>query len=331
MKKHIQYYFWGLLSLLLAIFSNMRAQQDSHISQFNNSPMMINPAATGAFPGDYRVFLDYRTQWAAILKNPFINQVAAFDMPYNKFGFGLVASSDQEGSGNLASTGMALSCSYEVTSDPAEIHHLTTGVQVGFINQSIDLSRLTFDNQYSYANGGGFDQNLSSQEPFKATSFTIPDLNYGLFYYYKNKRKKVNPYLGISAFHLTMPKESFFGADYRLPIRVLLNGGAKIKLDEYFRLEPSFIVQQQAGVREINFGALGDYYLLEENTHFQLGLFYRWQDAFIIQTGLVYREYMIHVSYDVNASYLAAFSQSRGAFEISVSYTREKARYVPSF
>lgn len=320
----------GSVFLGLVLSCSAFAQQDNHISQFNSSPMLVNPAMTGMFKGNYRGQLNYRTQWSSILKNPFVNQAASFDMPGKKFGYGISIMNNKAGSGNMKTTSFALSCAYEVTSDPMEIHHLATGLQVGFINKSIDVSRLTFDNQYSMISGG-FDQNISSLENFQSTSYFLPDVNFGVYYFNTDKERKLNPYMGISAFHLTVPKESFFGVNSRMPVRFLVNGGSKIKISETIRVEPSLLYMQQTNVREMNIGIMGDYLLVEYNTHLQLGTFYRYKDAFIIQTAVVYKEYALRMSYDINTSSLSTYTRGRGAFEISIIYMKENGNYVPSF
>lgn len=331
MVKRIRTYLaWGSISTGLAFSLSVMAQQDNHLSQFNSSPMIVNPAMTGMFKGNYRAQLNYRTQWKSILKNPFINQVASFDMPRKKIGCGIIIQNNKAGSGNMKATSLALSCAYEVTSDPMEIHHLTTGLQIGFINKSVDVSRLTFDNQYSSASAS-FDQNISSQENFQSTSYFLPDINFGVYYYNTDKENKLNPYLGMSAFHLSVPKESFFGMNSRIPIRFLVHGGTKIKLSETIKIEPSLLYMQQTNVREVNVGILGDCFIIEFNTHLQLGAFYRNKDAFIIQTAMAYKEYTLRMSYDINTSSLSPFTQGKGGFEISIIYMKENGNYVPSF
>ena len=60
--------------LLLAACSLELAgySQDLHFSQFFNSPLSTNPANTGFIPdGDYRLGVNYRNQWSAIMAVPY--------------------------------------------------------------------------------------------------------------------------------------------------------------------------------------------------------------------------------------------------------------------
>ena len=50
----------------LALASTFAIGQDVHFSQIWNTPIQINPAQTGLIPGDLRVGLLHRNQWASI-------------------------------------------------------------------------------------------------------------------------------------------------------------------------------------------------------------------------------------------------------------------------
>lgn len=252
-------------------------------------------------------------------------------MRRKKFGYGGRITNNKAGAGRLSALELILSGAYEITTDAAELHHLCTGVQIGFINKSVNISNLTFDNQYSTANGGGFDPNISSQENFIETSYFIPDLNFGVYYYNTNMDWRIRPYMGISGFHLTTPSESFLGAtNSSLPMRWVMHGGAKVKINKTIELEPMFLVMQQAKINELNAGLKGYYYHSQSNSSFILGAFYRNKDAVILHMGVLYKEYTLGMSYDINTSRLSSFSNGRGGFEIAITYTMKNAQYVPS-
>jgi len=50
------------LALFLVLSFQLHAQ-DIHYSQFDRSPLNINPALTGLFKGDLRFIGNYRSQW----------------------------------------------------------------------------------------------------------------------------------------------------------------------------------------------------------------------------------------------------------------------------
>ena len=63
---------------------------------------------------------------------------------------------------------------------------------------------------------------------------------------------------------------------------------------------------------------------------FFIGPYYRNKDAMILHIGGTYGEYIFRISYDINVSSLSSVSRSRGGFELSITYTKEKAKYIPS-
>ena len=325
-------YILGILNVTLLLSFSAIAQQDNHLSQYYAMPMTINPATTGMFEGNYRMHIHYRTQWGSIIKNPFITEELAYDAPKNKFGYGIYMLNNKAGAGSLKTLSLIFSGAYEITDkDPSNYHHLTTGVQLGFINKSVNVSNLTFDNQYSTANGGGFDNTISNQENFQKTSGFSPELNFGVYYFNTSLEKNVKPYIGISGMHLTTPLESFLAIKNSMPWKYLMHGGVKIKINELLNLDPSFLFMQQTNVHELNIGAIGYYYMSGSNAFFLLGAYYRNKDAFIFNTGVLYKEYVLRMSYDINTSSLSAYTKGRGGFEISITYKKNNKAYAPSF
>src|SRR5436189_5128484 len=86
--------------------------QDLHFAQFFNSPLTTNPANTGFIPdGDYRLGMNYRNQWSAIMAVPYKTMSAFGDVQVMQnsdytgwMGLGGVILHDVSGSGNITST-----------------------------------------------------------------------------------------------------------------------------------------------------------------------------------------------------------------------------------
>ncbi|MFH1319351.1 MAG: PorP/SprF family type IX secretion system membrane protein [Bacteroidota bacterium] len=329
MKKDCYLYIAILfVSLLL---SGKISGQDSHLSQYYASNLILNPAMTGMFDADYRAHLQYRSQWNSILRTPFETTNLAYDQPYNRFGFGAYLLNYRAGTGGVNFFNILASAAYEITYDPEKVHHLTTGLQLGLIHKSFNLSNLNFDNQYDTTyHDGWFNPALISGENFEKTSFFLPDVNFGVYYHNERKNSTFNPYLGVSGFHLTQPKETYYGGENKFPLRVAVYGGTKIKINEVFDVETNFLFMRQANNNEIQFGALCYYYLEGSDTKFFIGPYYRNKDAVILHIGGTYGEYVFRISYDINVSSLSSVSRSRGGFELSVTYTKEKAKFIPS-
>ena len=54
------------IAVAFCLLTNFLVAQDIHFSQFNMSPVNLNPAFTGFFDGDYRGVANYRSQWSSV-------------------------------------------------------------------------------------------------------------------------------------------------------------------------------------------------------------------------------------------------------------------------
>jgi type IX secretion system PorP/SprF family membrane protein len=302
--------------------------QDFHLSQYDAPPMFLNPAMTGMFDGAWRLHGHYRTQWAAVATKPFTTAGISFDMPIKKFGIGLQVFNYRAGTGSFNTFSALLSLGYDVVFDKAKNHHLALGVQGGIKQKSVNINALSFGNQYTSANGGGFDNAVPNGEAFNNQSLLITDVNAGFLYYYAKENSRLNPFIGFSAFNLLEPTETFFGTDNKLPRRYYIHGGTKVNVNSKVQLLPKFIYMSQTNAQEIT-GTLLLHYYLKDDTYLIFGPTYRNKDAAIIEAGLKKGSYTARVSYDLNTSSLKEASNYRGGFEISLTYVARRSKPNP--
>jgi type IX secretion system PorP/SprF family membrane protein len=318
-----------LCGSLFLLSSTSTEAQDFHLSQYDASPLFLNPAMTGMFDGKYRMHLHYRTQWSNVSTKPFTTTGATFDMPVKKFGVGLQVMNYRAGAGSYNSLSALLSFSYDLASS-TNMHHLALGLQAGMVQKSISGDKLLFGNQYDAANGGGFNTSISSGETFKNSNFIIPSVNAGLLYYSAKSNARLNPFIGFSAFNLTQPKETFFENGTKLPMRFYLHGGVRINVNEKIQLLPKVIYMKQLESQEITASLLINYYLKGADTYFIIGPTYRHKDAAIFEIGIKKGSYTVRVSYDINTSPLKTITYYRGGFEASLTYTVAKHKVNPA-
>lgn len=320
-----------LTSLMLCSGSSILIAQDAHLSQFYAPELALNPAMTGMFSGNYRVHLHYRVQWASVIANPFETVILSYDQPFKRFGIGAYVTNFRGGSVAMNFFNAAISVAYEISIDPQKVHHLTTGIQLGIIYKSFNPGAATFNNQYDTAYAGGsFDPGLPSGEVFQTTNVLLPDVNFGVFYFNEKKHATFNPYGAISGFHLTQPKETFYDGENKLPMRIVVYAGTKIKIDNIYSVEPQLLFMQQKNDIEIQVGAMVYYNIEGSNANFFAGPYYRGNDAIMLHLGGTYEQYIFRLSYDFNISKLREISKGRGGFEVSITYTKQKAKYLPS-
>lgn len=320
MKMNIRSYITAIALLTAA----PAFAQDFHLTQYETAPMYLNPALTGMYfgeDGDYRIHANYRSQWRSMVKQPFVTANIGYDMPYKRFGMGAYIIDNKAGTGGFGTLNFMLSGAYNIMKDASGRNNLTAGMQLGILYKSFDLSKFTFDTQYSPSAQGGFDTGISSGENFDKTGIVRLDAALGVFYKYRDKNKKVNPFGGFSVYHLNKPNESFTDYESRLPMRWVLHAGTDIQANEKLKIVPGVLFMTQAKATEININALGYYQIKESDYDAVFGLGYRHKDAIMVQLGLKQKNNVVRVSYDINTSYLANFTGNRGGIEFSLIYT----------
>ena len=298
--------------------------QDLHFSQYFNAPLLVNPANTGFSPdNDWRVGVNYRNQWAGVVANPYKTMGAWGDAQLfnDRFesgwmGLGMAILRDEAGSGNLVSNKVFASIAYHQLVGYSSL--LSGGFGIGAVNKRIDVSKLTFDNQW---NGKFFDISIPSNEAFANSSVWYPDFTAGLNYaWFPSEKAYINA--GFSAFHLNRPAESFFSntiADTRVATRynAFINGS--FKLNDMVIINPNIYYSTMAKTDEVVLG-MNAHYNLSGDGNMELigGLYYRLNDAIIPMVGYEFSDITITVSYDATASSLGTYAQTKGAYELSL-------------
>src|SRR5436190_10836837 len=106
MKKYLQK---AILVTGIALFFTTANAQDIHFSQYNASPLALNPALAGMNACDYRLYANFRTQWMTISSgNTYRTFAGGADFSIGKItkvnsfaGLGISFFSDQAGDVNF--------------------------------------------------------------------------------------------------------------------------------------------------------------------------------------------------------------------------------------
>jgi type IX secretion system PorP/SprF family membrane protein len=298
--------------------------QDAHLSMYDAAPLFLNSGLTGVFEGDWRLHAQYRTQWKSVNFKPYNSALVSFDMSRGKWGYGLQINNFRAGYGNFNVLQGLFSLAYNTPLNKKRSHMLSFGIQGGGMQKSLEYQLLSFNNQYTIENGGGFDNSIVSGETFGAQSIIVPCVNSSLIYYYAKQQSKLNPFIGISSFNLLEPNESFFGQDNRLPRRYYIHAGTRINITEQFYLLPKVLLMQQKEFQEMTFALEAGYFLKGSETYLLGGVIYRNMDAGIITLGAKKENIILRVGYDVNVSTLSTVSSGRGGLEFSFTYIHQR-------
>ena len=317
-----------LLILHFLFFAFVAAwSQDIHFSQFNSSPINLNPTNSGSFNGDYRFVANQRNQWKSITV-PYKTFSTSFDKNFKNFnirrtffGAGVLINSDKAGDGEFGTTQINISAAahYKLKKDSSLLFSFGLGGNI--YQYSLNYNSLTFGEQYD----GSFNSKLPTGEDFSkmADNIIFFDFNIGVNLFFKFSRNNFGN-IGFSAMHLNSPNVSFFLNNIynnTLARKILIYSNVSIKLGRKYTLLPAFFFQNQNSLTEINLGSMVKLNLNNILVHsIYFGGYYRIEDAFILNFAFDYKDIKLGFSYDINVSKLFNVSNGRGGLEMSLIY-----------
>lgn len=324
--------------------------QDIHFSQFNQSPLTLNPALAGTTVW-IRAGLQYRTQWKAVTV-PYKTIGAAFDMKPRKswikvknatgkyrksgeggFGWGVNVYNDRAGDGEMGTLQANASLAYQLY--VSEKNMLALGFQGGILQGSINYNKLYWGNQYDPTSSTGYNSLLDPKENRSNQNFIVPDLSAGAIYAYKKNERymtggdQMDFTIGAALFHITQPKYSFLRENAQLYQRMVIHGTGTFGIpNSSLAIVPGFMLAKQGPNQEILGGSLFRYTLSENSKYtgfvkgasISAGGYYRNNDAFVAAALFEVSNYGIGVSYDFNISGLKTASSGRGGLEITLKF-----------
>lgn len=316
------------LLLTATLFTLHLKAQDIHFSQFFEAPLLRNPSLAGIYEGDIRVQGVYRDQW-----NSFTNayRTGSFNAEYKMpigggndfFTTGLQVLYDKAGTVGLTTTHLLPAINYHKALSGEKTMYLSFGFMGGIVQKRIDYSKMTTDAQWG---GGGFDPSAPTGEYFPNANLNYFDGSFGVSFNTTFGKDEANAmFIGGAYHHVNRPKNSFYrNPDIELNAKYVFSAGVRFHIDEstFFTLQADQSLQ--GPFSETIGGALYSYKLGPDPDDpdyiLHAGAFLRWKDALIPVLKIDMRNLAIALSYDVNVSQLKTASQSRGGFELSVTY-----------
>lgn len=326
---------FSLMVFMLIAFS--ASAQDYHFSQFYASPLSLNPALTGSFYSDYRISAIYRNQWAGI-NSKFETYALGADMNFRTgrlkrdlIGAGIYIYRDNLGGDIFIAQSIQFSGAYHHSLDVYNRHRLSGGLQFGYVQKSIDASKLTFSDQYE-----DFElvPGLGSGDAFIKDQINYFNVNIGAFYSFKVSTK-TDFFTGITIFQANDPKESFFSSENKLNHRYTGYTGFNYKINPVFTISPKLLYMNQENSMDLNAGASVGYNVRKKkDVTLYVGGWYRMSDAAIIMSGAKWKNYTLRFSYDATVSGLREVKKASnikrnpktGSFEISLIMTGKLSR-----
>lgn len=327
---------------------------DIHLSQFNASPMNLNPALAGLNSCRYRINANGKMQYANSSSSPFVYKTAGvgFDLSISRgykyknfFGFGLNYFSDVSGDINFSTHKLELALAYHIQLNKYGTSTLSMAIIGGGGYRSINWNKSTFDDQYI---DNQFTQN-GPREVLDRNNFFYGDIGAGAVWSMTRKVSRKNNdynfynnyYLGLYVAHLNQPKLIFFKDNpERQYAKITFHGGGAVLVKGKFALLPSFMFLHQGPSNELNLGMYARYhlgYLPSGNMAIFIGMFARVNNQFDAISPAIrfdYRKLSVGFSYDVNVSKLSKGTGTVGGPELSILYggcfgSKNKVRFCP--
>lgn len=305
--------------------------QDVHFSQFYESAILRNPALTGIFTSDYKVGVMHRNQWSSIGPGSYRTTVGTAEvrLPINNhvndyITVGMLGYLDKAGRVDFQTMGFYPAINYNKSLEDEYSSYLSVGFTGGYIQRSIDLSKMTFDNQYQ---NGGFDPTYSNGE----ANMPDPKLNHwdlgaGVSFN-SSVSEDLSYFLGVAAYHFTKPRRSFYANNELIRLDTRWNGNAGIHwiIDDAYSVQLHVNYIRQGAHQEIIVGGLGRWSRFDVRNRqtfaLYIGAFYRYKDALVPTLKVDYKGQTFAISYDVNTSTLRPATNMRGGVEFSVFST----------
>ncbi|MEO8150725.1 MAG: PorP/SprF family type IX secretion system membrane protein [Bacteroidia bacterium] len=314
--------------------------QDIHYSQYNEAPLLLNPALAGTAINPVRVTLNYRNQWPTI-GNAYNTIAASVDLPVGDngtsrrplphLGAGFSFFRDQAGEAKLGTTTGALTLAGVVPL--SEYHKLSAGIQGGLAQRTGDVNKLSWGSQFV---NGGYSGDYPSGEFDNLSSPAYADISTGIYYQFSSVAERflqedvIKIMAGMAFYHVNQPVTTyggFTGQKLNQKTMYMLSGQFDFP-DSKYSLLPSFVHWKQGAYSETVFGMLFKMRLIEaskftglnEQSSFALGASYRTNDAIIFEAHYQVSSYTFGFSYDANISKLISASKSVGAAELVLKY-----------
>lgn len=328
--KLIQLKTITLLSLLLIIEISW-AQDDFNLAQYQNTPLLTNPANVGRI-NTINVFLNYRNQPNAGRENfqtvmlnaiyPLVNRYTA--RRYGGIGLGVVH--DRPGS-FLRNNGVVLAYAYNIPINHkpgnAHRHYVSLGAQAGYFLRSRDFEGLNTEQQFV---NGVLDPTLPSGEEMADNTNSYFTATSGVMWHMEDTLGKSIAHFGVSMFNMNQPDNSFFNeSTSRLPSYFVSTGGVRVFHNRVLSITPTFRWVNRSGNNQINMGAIGKYRLFKniEDGYFKeatasLGVWYNLNQAFVATAQLDMPKYMVAFNFDLPTTQDSRNWQGNSVFEITV-------------
>lgn len=299
--------------------------QDIHLTQFTNATQLYNPSLTGQYEQTLKASLLHRRQWRSIGNG---YQTNGLDAQYkilslygkNYIGTGLMIFQDKAGIADMRTFMVKGSAAYHMVMSSKNL--LSAGLQLGYVQRSINPEGLAWDAQY---NGFSYDPSMDDKERFVNQSKGIVDVGAGMNWKHKGD---FTISAGYSVLHTRQQIAMLARSSDKYSLRHALSFHLAQRVQQT-DVKLDALVQRQAGALEVIVGGTLDYRIGDDSRYTNVrtssvirgGVFYRYNDAIHPFVGFQYkRTAMFSFGYDIRVHKLSNVPGLAGGPEISIAY-----------
>lgn len=306
MVRRLTFITLAILALSSAFTGHEAKAQDPSFTQFYANPLYLNPALAGTATCP-RIVLNHRNQWPA-LSGSFVTNSVSYDQYVDAVsgGLGLYVMTDNAGRGTLTQFSINGIYSYQLAlSDKVS---MVAGFQASYFQRNLDWGSLTFGDQIDPRRGFIYE----TQDTPRGGKVDNVDFSSGFVIFSETF------FGGVAVHHLFEPNESLIVQEAPLERKYTVHAGARLPLGKDIKgttdtyISPNILYQQQYDFQQLNLGV----YI--QKGPLIGGVWYRFQDSFIILLGVETDRFKTGYSYDLTTSQLT--TETAGSHEISFAF-----------
>ncbi|MEQ8926645.1 MAG: PorP/SprF family type IX secretion system membrane protein [Fulvivirga sp.] len=294
---------------IVFLFLYLFATVDTHAqyfqySQYNYSSQRVNPGAISLSDYATASFV-YRSQKSASdialnsaffeAKYPFIKRNGGDR--WSSIGLSLM--NDKIGLGGLFHS-QEIGVSYALNFKSGDNSTISFGNRVNYSTRNVNTSNLVTENQFIL--DFGFDPSLPSGENLGAYNTNVISFSSGVVMESIDRDENRKMHIGLSAFNINQPDESFLGSRSPLPITTIIEAGYRIYENQMVSLYPEMLYTLTAGTASLNAGLV---------THFKLDRY---------DSRLSGQSIQLHTKYLSNQGAMIGVQWHRGPLSIGSSF-----------
>ncbi len=317
-KPAIKFSIFILILISILIVDTCTAQE-ARFTQVMANPLRLNPALMGPNT-DLKLSGNYRNQWAILGKG---YESAGFSglLPIfvsngmGKLDIGMSVLNNSAGAFKSLDAAMAIGYTLQLNSN----NNLSVSLMSGYVQNTLNASRLSFDAQYIH---GNYNSSNPSLEPTLNPNINYADLSFGMLWFYNPDRYDgmISSYLGFSGFHMNQPHTSMLNnPKSNLPAKYSVQAGIKILGDNGFDVCPEAQAYYMAGSVSTAVGLHIDAFLSDQ-LKFVAGSWYRNREAIAVMLGIEHNRIALGYSYDITCQPLNAYFNGLNTNEFTLSF-----------